>query len=90
MESTYYDHSLPEYPRWTVKIKTQSLNISSVLLAIFTFLLPVVSLSRLSIPPLRETGERVPSTDSSLISLKGLAGTVEEEWTGVDWETELG
>ena len=42
-----------------------------------TFLLPVVSLSRVSIPPLKETGERVPSTDSSLISLKGEAGTLE-------------
>ena len=32
--------------------------------------------------PLKETGERVPSTDSSLISLKGEAGTL--EWSGVE------
>ena len=51
-----------------------------------TFLLPVVSLSRVSIPPLKDTGDRVPSTDSSLISLKGEAGTVEVEvvWSGVE------
>ena len=54
-----------------------------------TFLLPEVSLSRVSMPPLKETGERVPSTDSSLISLKGLAGTVELEWRGGDWDTGL-
>ena len=46
----------------------------------------MVSFSRVSIPPLNDTGERVPSTDSSLISLKGEAGTVEVEvvWSGVE------
>ena len=33
---------------------------------ILTFLLPEVSFSRVSMPPLKETGDRVPSTDSSL------------------------
>ena len=46
----------------------------------------MVSLSRVSIPPLKDTGDRVPSTDSSLINLKGEAGTValEMEWSGVE------
>ena len=37
-------------------------------------------------PPLNDTGDRVPSTDSSLISLKGEAGPecVTEEWRGVE------
>ena len=43
-------------------------------------------MSRVSIPPFRDTGDRVPSTDSSLISLKGEAGTVEVEWRGVEVE----
>ena len=53
-----------------------------------TFLLPVVSLSRVSIPPLNDTGERVPSTDSSRISLNGLAGTL--ECKGVDVREVVG
>ena len=48
----------------------------------------MVSLSRVSIPPFSDTGDRVPSTDSSLISLKGEAGTVEVEWRGVEVEVE--
>ena len=53
---------------------------------VLTFLLPDVSLSRVSMPPLNDTGDRVPSTDSSLISLKGEAGPelVTEEWRGVE------
>ena len=50
---------------------------------IVTFLLPDVSLSSVSIPPLRDTGDKVPSTDSSLSSLKGEAGTA-AEWMGVE------
>ena len=46
----------------------------------------MVSLSRVSIPPLNETGDRVPSTDSSRISPKGEVGKValEVEWSGVE------
>ena len=56
---------------------------------ILTFLLPEVSLSSVSMPPLNDTGDRVPSTDSSLISLKGDAGPelVTEEWRGVVEDT---
>ena len=38
---------------------------------------------------MNETGDRVPSTDSSLISLKGEAGTVEVEWSGVEVEVVI-
>ena len=48
-----------------------------------TFLLPEVSLSKVSMPPLSDTGDNVPSTDSSLSSLKGEAGTL-AAWTGVE------
>ena len=46
----------------------------------------MVSLSRVSIPPLNDTGDRVPSTDSSRISLNGEAGkvAVEVECSGVE------
>ena len=56
---------------------------------ILTFLLPEVSLSSVSMPPLNDTGDRVPSTDSSLISLKGEAGPelVTEECRGVVEDT---
>ena len=42
-------------------------------------------------PPLNDTGDRVPSTDSSLINLKGdpMVGTVLAEWMGVDWVVVL-
>ena len=46
-------------------------------------------------PPLNETGDSVPSTDSSLINLKGdpswpsWLGTVVAEWMGVDWVVVL-
>ena len=45
-------------------------------------------MSSVSIPPLKETGDKVPSTDSSLISLNGEAGTL--LWRGVDVCEEVG
>ena len=67
----------------------QSLSFDINSCMILTFLLPEVSLSSVSMPPLNDTGDRVPSTDSSLISLKGEAGPelVTEECRGVVEDT---
>ena len=72
-------------------IVVEAVKIFLLKVCLLTFLLPEVSLSSVSMPPLNDTGDRVPSTDSSLINLKGdpMVGTVLAEWMGVDWVVVL-